>query len=333
MPALRVVDDEVGVEAGSDDALAGAQPEDLGRGRRGHLDPALAAVAALDDALEHEVDALLDPRQPVGDLAESPLPSSFWPWKSKGQWSVPTHWRSSRTRPRQRSSWWSAGRSGGEQTNLAPSKPLPMSSSERKRYWGHVSRIRHGTAIATAHDLFEGVTGGEMHDVDRYVGGLGEADDAIDALALEDRVARDAVEVGVGQAAFGVGCGDDVDGHAVFGVHEDEAAVLGRLAHGPEDGAIVGQEDAGVGREELEVGDALRDEGVHLPKSGVIDVAPAPLVQKSSPLVLSTASCSEHDPSLLISVWRSIDRPDVAHGRLVSSFSYCLVRMYVRMSV
>ena len=32
-----------------------------------------------------------------------------------------------------------ASRSGGEQTNFAPSNPLPRSSSERKRYCGHVS--------------------------------------------------------------------------------------------------------------------------------------------------------------------------------------------------
>ena len=40
-----------------------------------------------------------------------------------------------------------------------------------------------------------------MDDVDGDIRGLGEADDAVDALALEDRVARDAVEEGVGQAA------------------------------------------------------------------------------------------------------------------------------------
>ena len=54
---------------------------------------------------------------------------------------------------------------------------------------------------------------------------------------------------------------DDVDGHAVLGVHEDQAAVLRGLLHGAEDGAVIGVEDAGVGGEELEVGDALVDRG------------------------------------------------------------------------
>ncbi len=50
-----------------------------------------------------------------------------------------TSWRSSLTRPVHRSSQSSFGRSGGEHTNLAPSNPLPRSSSDRNRYCGQVS--------------------------------------------------------------------------------------------------------------------------------------------------------------------------------------------------
>ena len=68
---------------------------------------------------------------------------------------------------------------------------------------------------------------------------------------------------------FGVAGGDglsrdDVDGHPVFGVHHDQPAVLRGLLHRPEDRPVVGEEDAGVGGEELEVGHAFVDERVHL---------------------------------------------------------------------
>ena len=59
---------------------------------------------------------------------------------------------------------------------------------------------------------------------------------------------------------------------AVLRVHQDQAAVLRRPLHGPEDRAIVAQEDARVGREELEVGDALGDQLVHLGQRVVGDV-------------------------------------------------------------
>ena len=79
--------------------------------------------------------------------------------------------------------------------------------------------------------------------------------------------------VGIGVAGLGVLGRDDVDRQAVLGVHEDQAAVLGRLLHGTEDRAVVAEEDAGVGGEELEVGHALLNEGVHLGEGRIGDVA------------------------------------------------------------
>ncbi len=101
---------------------------------------------------------------------------------------------------------------------------------------------------------------------------LCEADDAVRGLALEDRVARDAVPVRIGLALVDQLGRDDVDGHAVLGVHHDQAAVLVGLLHGPEDGPVVAQEDARVGGEELEVGDALVDQLVHLGQRAGRDV-------------------------------------------------------------
>ena len=50
-------------------------------------------------------------------------------------------------------------------------------------------------------------------------------------------------------------------------------AVALRPLEGPEDGAVVGVEDARVRREQLEVGDALIDQSVHLRERRIVDVA------------------------------------------------------------
>ncbi len=65
---------------------------------------------------------------------------------------------------------------------------------------------------------------------------------------------------------------ENVDDPAVLGVHADRAAVLPRAEESAEDRRVVEHEDAGVGHEELEGGHALRDERVHLPLDGVVQV-------------------------------------------------------------
>ncbi len=112
-----------------------------------------------------------------------------------------------------------------------------------------------------------------MDDVDRHLRRLGEPDDAVRRLALEDRVAGDAVVERIGLAVGDEIGGHDVDRHAVLGVHHDQPAVLPGLLHRPEDRAVIAVEDARVGREELEVGHALGDERVHLLERVVVDVA------------------------------------------------------------
>ena len=66
---------------------------------------------------------------------------------------------------------------------------------------------------------------------------------------------------------------DDVDRHAVLGVHHDQPAVLRGPLHRPEDRPVVAVEDARVRGEQLEVGDALGDQAVHLGERLVVDVA------------------------------------------------------------
>ena len=87
---------------------------------------------------------------------------------------------------------------------------------------------------------------------------------ALRAEAVADRIGRAGLD-GLRR--------DDVDRHPVLGVHHDQPAVLGGLLHRPEDGPVVAVEDARVGREQLEVGDALGDQAVHLVERRVVDVA------------------------------------------------------------
>ena len=67
--------------------------------------------------------------------------------------------------------------------------------------------------------------------------------------------------------------GDDVDRQPVLGVHHDQAAVPRGPLHRPEDRPVVAVEHARVGREQLEVRDALGHEPVHLGQAVVGDVA------------------------------------------------------------
>ncbi len=171
------------------------------------------------------------------------------------------------------SSHWSFERSGGEHTNFAPVEAVPEVVQRQEQ----VLRARLGeglgAAVAGRPDLGQGLPRGEVDDVDGDPGGFGQADHPVGRLAFEDGLAGQAVPDRVGRAGGDGLLGDDVDGHAVLGVHHDQPAVLGGLLHRPEDRAVVAVEDARVGREQLEVGDALGDQAVHLGQGRVVDVA------------------------------------------------------------
>ena len=200
------------------------------------------------------------------------MPISFWPWKSNGQWSVPTTCRSPLRRPIQRSSWWSFGRSGGEQTNLAPSNPLPEVVQREVQVLRAGLAECHGAAIAGGHQRLERVARGHVDEVDRHAGDLGQADHSVGRLALEAGIAREAVADRISDPCRDLVGRQDVDDRAVLGVHQDHAAVLPGLLHRPEDVVVGAQEDTRVRREELEVRDALCDQLVHLGQRRVVHV-------------------------------------------------------------
>ena len=199
----RVVDDEVGVRADRDRALAAGTSRTACAGavemtstQRSRRD-----AAADDAAVVEQVDPVLDARQPVGDLAEVAPPELLLAVEVEravvGRDDLEVVLEEARP---QLAPGASLARSGGEHTNLAPSKPLPMSSSERNRYWGHVSANAIAPAVPRVADRLERVACRQVDDVDRHAGGLRQADDPVGRLALEDRVADDAVVVRIGLA-------------------------------------------------------------------------------------------------------------------------------------
>src|SRR2546426_2822446 len=103
-----------------------------------------------------------------------------------------------------------------------------------------------------------------MNDVNGGAGHFGEGNGTRSGLGFGGGGARERVIL---RRAFSLGerlLNDHVDGAAVFGMHADEAAVFGGLAHGLEDRRVIEHEDARVGHEELEAGNAFADELAHL---------------------------------------------------------------------
>ena len=114
-----------------------------------------------------------------------------------------------------------------------------------------------------------------VHDVQRHVAGdLGQQDGPVGGLALELGGPGERVELGIGLAA-GQRLGDEhVDGDAVLGVHHDHRAGLAGRSASPAGSGRRRVEDARVGHEQLEAGDALVvDEVRHRLQRLLVDAA------------------------------------------------------------
>ena len=273
---VRVVDDQVRVRPDRDRALARIHPEQPRGPRRDDLDPALLADLARPRPRRRGA-GRRDPRRPAGRWGScgsrlGPAPSGRGSRTGSGRWRPPGGRSSSR--PVQSSSQFGfCSRSGGEHTNFEPSNPLPRSSRLRNRYCGQVSakaidprsRASRTAFSASTTDRWTMYTGTPAASARRIT--------RLRRLALEHRVAGDAVVVGVGLALGDEVGGHDVDRRAVLRVHQDQAAVLAGPEHRAEDRGVVAVEHARVGGEQLEVRDALGDQLVHLGERVVVDVA------------------------------------------------------------
>ena len=118
-------------------------------------------------------------------------------------------------------------------------------------------------AIAGFANFFQRVVAAEVNDVDRGSRHFGQRDGAGGGFGFGGGGARERVIfrrfLPFGQRLLH----DHVDGAAVFGVHADQAAIFCRGAERFEDAGVVEHEDAGIGHEEFEAGDAFADQGVH----------------------------------------------------------------------
>jgi hypothetical protein len=270
----RIVDDEVRVGADRDRTFPGIHPEQL-RWRRGDdVDPPLASHPAADDAaVVQQVNPVLDARQPVRNLPEVAFAKVLLALEVERAMIRRDDLQVVLDQP-------------GPELVLVVGRPERRRAHElgaleavaevverEEQVLGARLGERLGAAVAGVADGLECVPRGEVDDVDRDLGGLGEADDPVRRLALEDRIAGDPVVERIGLAVVHQVGRHDVDCEAVLGVHHDQPAVLAGLLHRPKDRPVVTVEDARIGREELEVGDALGDELVHLLERVVVDVA------------------------------------------------------------
>ena len=116
-------------------------------------------------------------------------------------------------------------------------------------------------AVARRADLVERVARREVDDVDRHAGRLGQADDAVRRLALEDRrSARAPWPIGSVVPAATVCAATTSMAIPFSACIMISPPFLRGLLHRPEDRPVVAVEDARVGGEQLEVGHALGDQ-------------------------------------------------------------------------
>ena len=164
------------------------------------------------------------------------------------------------TRPVHSSAWWSVGPERRRAHVLRALEPVAHVVEREEQVLRARLGERRQALVAGVADRVERVARREVDDVDRHLGRLGEPDDAVRRLALEDRVAGEPVADRVGLAAVDVSAATTSIAMPFSACIMISPPFFAGLLHRPEDRAVVAEEDARVGREELEVGHALGDE-------------------------------------------------------------------------
>ena len=249
---------------GRDRALARVEAEHPGRGRAGDLDPAAAGDVPVDDAPGAAGPS--GARRPAarwGSWRSRRGPAPSGRLKQNGQWSVETTWRSSVRSPRHSAAWCSRGpqRRGADVLGALEVRLGEVVGGQEQVLRAGLAEDRCSPSSRAVGEL------GERPPPPRRArrragasGHLRELDRAVRGLGLQQRLADLAVVARVGLPAGERLLDEHVDGDAVLGVHHDQPAVLGGALHGAQDLAVVAVEDARVGHEQLEAGDALADE-------------------------------------------------------------------------
>ena len=112
-----------------------------------------------------------------------------------------------------------------------------------------------------------------VHYVERGTGDVRQHDRAVSCLLLGLPRPGERVVARCRVAASERLRDQHVDRGAVLGVHHDRGSVAGGCLHRTQDLAVIAEEHAGVGHEQLEAGDALVDELVHRLERLVVDAA------------------------------------------------------------
>ena len=273
----RVVEHDVGIRTRGDHALLRVHAEHPGRRGGAGLDPALQGQLAHDDALVDEVHAVLDAADAVRDGTEV-VPA---------QLLLVLHAERAVVRGDDRQVVGSQALPEVPVVRVLPGPQwrradVPRSCEARCSevvLEVQVQVLRAGlgehvvAVIAGLGDPLESLAGGQVHEVDRRACHERQLDGPVGGLSLQAGRPGDAVVHRVGLAPGRRLLGQHVDGDAVLGVHGDQGAVVGGLLHGPQDLAVVAVEEARVGHEQLEAGDPLVDQRVHLLQRRLVDAS------------------------------------------------------------
>ena len=273
----RVVDDDVGVEAGLDRSLAAVEAEHARRSCRAQLDPSLKGDLAVDDTLVDEVHPVLDGTDAVGNLREVAESELLLLLEAERAVVSAHDGEIIRAQVLPQLVLMALGLAA-QGSGADPLRPLEARLREvvLER---EVEVLRAGLAedipalVAGLLQDLHRLLRRHVDDVQRRAGHAGEHDRSVRCLCFGLPRPGERVVSGVG-LTLGKRLRDEhVDSDAVLGVHHDHRAVVGRGLHGSKDLAVVAVEDPGVGHEELETCHAFIDKLIHRLERIVIDTA------------------------------------------------------------
>ncbi len=233
----RVVDHDVGVGAGSDDALAGVEAEHASRRRRRDVDPALERDLAVDDTLVQQVHAVLDTADAVRDLREVADAELLLLLEAEravvGRHDLEVVLPQEPPQVRLMVLVLRAQGSGADVLRAFEARRAEVILEVQVEVLraGLAEHVR--AAVARGDHLLDRLSRRHVHDVHGRARDLGELDGPMRRLLFERDRAGEAVVDRVDVAAGERLRDQHVDRRAVLGVHHDHRAVRRGLLHRP----------------------------------------------------------------------------------------------------
>jgi hypothetical protein len=262
--ARRVPDDDVGVRARAQAALAGEDAEQAGRGLGAQADPVLGGDPAGPHALPHQREPGLDAGQAAGDLGEvgealGPAREPPVPVGHGERAVVGRH----RVHPAPRQALPQLLAVLGVAQGRRAHEVLAARAIEDRGVEVQVLRAGLGgeahAPLLRGPDLGQRRSGRQVDHVRRGAGDLGEAADTVDGLGLERRGAGLAVGHDRRAALVQRPPAQGLDGAAVLAVDGDQAAVAAARPQHVEHDVVVHLQQLRVRQVELEAGHAPLD--------------------------------------------------------------------------